>query len=82
MSNDAPLLRLGGSTAEAIEGLLKSFAPDGVRLGAVQVRSSADDAAGGLVLPAVAADVSYVDGVTGGTCSCSPSRAPGGWPPQ
>jgi flagellar motor switch protein FliN len=66
VSNDAPLLRLGGSTAEAIEGLLKSFAPDGIRRGAVHVRTNADDAAAGLVLPAVAADVSYVDGVTGG----------------
>jgi flagellar motor switch protein FliN/FliY len=66
MSNDAPLLRLGGSTADAIEGLLKTFAPDGIRRGAVSVRTSADDAAAGLVLPAVAADVSYVDGVTGG----------------
>jgi flagellar motor switch protein FliN/FliY len=66
VSNDAPLLRLGGSTAEAIEGLLKTFAPDGIRRGAVNVRTSADDAAAGLVLPAVAADVSYVDGVTGG----------------
>jgi flagellar motor switch protein FliN/FliY len=66
MSNDAPLLRLGGSTAEAIEGLLKTFAPDGIRRGAVNARTSADDAAAGLVLPAVAADVSYVDGVTGG----------------
>ncbi len=66
MSNDAPLLRLGGSTADAIEGLLKTFAPDGIRRGAVHARSGADDAAAGLVLPAVAADVSYVDGVTGG----------------
>jgi flagellar motor switch protein FliN/FliY len=66
VSNDAPLLRLGGSTAEAIEGLLKTFAPDGIRRGAVHVRAGADEAAAGLVLPAVAADVSYVDGVTGG----------------
>jgi flagellar motor switch protein FliN/FliY len=66
VSNDAPLLRLGGSTAEAIEGLLKTFAPDGIRRGAVHVRANAEEAAAGLVLPAVAADVSYVDGVTGG----------------
>ena len=66
MSNDAPLLRLGGSTAEAIEGLLKTFSPDGIRGGAVHVHPTADEAASGLALPAVAADVSYVDGVTGG----------------
>ena len=62
MTNDAPLLRLGCSTAEAIAGALEQFVPGGVRQGAVQVRRSAEEAVAGLAVPAVVAEVSYVDG--------------------
>jgi flagellar motor switch protein FliN/FliY len=62
----APLVQLGGSTAEAIEGLLKTFSADGIQRGAVQARATVEEAASGLELPAVVAEVSYVDGVTGG----------------
>jgi flagellar motor switch protein FliN/FliY len=66
MSNDAPLLRLGNSTAEAVEGKLKTWSGEDVGRGAVQMPASAAESVSGLALPAVAAEVSYVDGVTGG----------------
>jgi flagellar motor switch protein FliN/FliY len=64
--SDTALLRLGGSTAEAVDGVLQMFAPGAVRRGVVSVREGAGEAADGIALPLVAADVSYVDGVTGG----------------
>lgn len=66
MTNDAPLLRLGCSTAEAVAGALEEVIPGAVRQGAVQVRGNAAEAVAGLVVPAVVAEVSYVDGVAGG----------------
>jgi flagellar motor switch protein FliN/FliY len=70
MSADAPLLRLGESTAEAVEGALQSVATGAARVGAVVAGHGSDQAADqavqGLALPAVCAEVSYVDGVTGG----------------
>jgi flagellar motor switch protein FliN/FliY len=70
MNADAPLLRLGESTAEAVERALQNVAPGAARVGAVVAGHGADQAAEqaihGLALPAVCAEVSYVDGVTGG----------------
>jgi flagellar motor switch protein FliN/FliY len=70
MNADAPLLRLGESTAEAVEGALQSVAPGSARIGAVVAghgsEQAADQAVQGLAMPAVCAEVSYVDGVTGG----------------
>jgi flagellar motor switch protein FliN len=70
MSADAPLLRLGESTAEAVERALQSVAPGAGRVGAVVAghgsEQAADQAVQGLAMPAVCAEVSYVDGVTGG----------------
>jgi flagellar motor switch protein FliN/FliY len=70
MSADAPLLRLGESTAEAVEGALQSVAPGAGRVGSVRAGHGSDQAADqavqGLAMPAVCAEVSYVDGVTGG----------------
>jgi flagellar motor switch protein FliN len=70
MSADAPLLRLGESTAEAVEGALQSVAPGAGRVGAVVAghgsEQAVDQAVQGLAMPAVCAEVSYVDGVTGG----------------
>ena len=68
--NESSLLRLGESTAEAVERVLQTVCPGAARNGAVAVGHGADEAAeravAGLAFPAVAADVSYVDGVTGG----------------
>lgn len=70
MSADASLLGLGESTADAVEQLLQTLCPDVKRAGAVTISQNADEAiaraTSGMAFPAVAADVSYVDGVTGG----------------
>jgi len=70
MNADAPLARLGDSTAEAVERVLQTVCPGAARGGAVAVGHGVDEAAeqavDGLAFPAVAAEVSYVDGVAGG----------------
>jgi flagellar motor switch protein FliN len=67
---DAPLLRLGESTAEAVERVLQTVCTGAVRGGGVTVghgvEQAAEEAVAGLSFPAVAAEVSYVDGVSGG----------------
>ena len=63
-------MRLGESTAEAVERALQNVAPGAARVGAVVAGHGAEQAAEqavhGLAVPAVCAEVSYVDGVTGG----------------
>jgi flagellar motor switch protein FliN/FliY len=66
MSHDAPLLRLGGSTADAVEGHLKTYSADGIVRGSVQTHAGVEGVPAGIELPAVVVDVRYVDGVTGG----------------
>jgi flagellar motor switch protein FliN/FliY len=70
MSADAPLLSLGESTAEAVERALQNVYPGAARVGAVVAGHGAEQAGEqavqGLAVPAVCAEVSYVDGVTGG----------------
>jgi flagellar motor switch protein FliN/FliY len=70
MSSDAPLQSLGESTAEAVERALQSVAPGAARVGSIVVgggsEQAAEQAVQGLAMPAVCADVSYIDGVTGG----------------
>jgi flagellar motor switch protein FliN/FliY len=68
--SDAPLLSLGESTAEAVERALQNVYPGASRVGAVVAGRGAEQAGEqavhGLAVPAVCAEVSYVDGVTGG----------------
>ena len=63
-------MRLGESTAEAVERALQNASPGAARVGAVVAGHGAEQAGEqavhGLAVPAVCADVSYVDGVTGG----------------
>ena len=73
MSADAGrvgLNSLGESTAEAVERVLQNVAPGAGRVGAVKAgngtEQAAEQAVQGLAVPAVCAEVSYVDGVTGG----------------
>jgi flagellar motor switch protein FliN len=70
MSAHAPLMRLGESTAEAVERALQNVAPGAARVGAVVpghgAEQAGEQAVHGLAVPAVCAEVSYVDGVTGG----------------
>jgi flagellar motor switch protein FliN len=60
------LLRLGSSTAEAVQGVLQNFNAAGVAPGAVRVVAPGESPFADMSVPAVAANVSYVDGVTGG----------------
>ena len=68
--SDAPLLSLGESTAEAVERALQNAYPGAARVGTVVAGHGAEQAGEravhGLAVPAVCAEVSYVDGVTGG----------------
>lgn len=66
MNAEQALLRLAGSTAEAIRGVLETFAPGQVTPGRVDVVAPGEDPFAEASVPAVMADVSYVDGVTGG----------------
>lgn len=66
MTAEQALLRLGASTSEAIRGVLETFAPGNVQAGKVDVVADGESPFAGVMVPAVAADVSYVDGVTGG----------------
>jgi flagellar motor switch protein FliN/FliY len=66
MNAEQALLRLGSSTAEAVQGVLEMFSPDGVAPGAVRVVPPNESPFANVMMPAIAADVSYVDGVTGG----------------
>jgi flagellar motor switch protein FliN len=65
VSDDA-LIRLGQSTSEAISGVLEMFAPGKIMAGEVSVIASDRNPMDSLPLPAVATNVSYIDGVTGG----------------
>jgi flagellar motor switch protein FliN/FliY len=66
MTTEQALLRLGSSTAEAVQGVLQMFAPDAVVPGSVRVVPPEQSPFAEAAMPAIAADVSYVDGVTGG----------------
>jgi len=65
MSAEESLVRLGQSTSEAITGVLEMFAPGKIVPGDVAVVDGDRHPMEGLPVPAVAASVSYVDGVTG-----------------
>jgi flagellar motor switch protein FliN len=66
VSGDDALIRLGRSTSEAISGVLEMFAPGKIVPGEVSVIAGERNPMESLPLPAVATNVSYVDGVTGG----------------
>lgn len=60
------LLQLAGKTAEAVEETLNIFAPGAVSRGIAAAVPEGGNPLEGISAPAVACDVSYVDGVTGG----------------
>jgi len=66
MTADEALLSLGEQTAEAVLGVLSSLAPGAVEKGAVSVVPAGMSPLQSIPAPSVAANVSYVDGVTGG----------------
>ena len=67
MNVDEALIRLGESTSEAVAGILQMFAGDAAQPGPVAIVSADADPLASVSTPAVAASVSYVDGVTGGS---------------
>jgi flagellar motor switch protein FliN/FliY len=66
MNAEQALLRLGASTSEAVQGVLQMFSSDGVAPGTVRVVPPEESPFAEAMFPAIAADVAYVDGVTGG----------------
>ena len=66
MTTEDALLQLGNSTADAVLRVLSSLAPDAAEKGSVAVIPGGASPLQGVPLPAVATNVSYVDGVTGG----------------
>ncbi|HWH95645.1 MAG TPA: FliM/FliN family flagellar motor switch protein [Baekduia sp.] len=66
MNAEQALLRLGASTSEAVQGVLQMFSAAGVAPGTVRVVPPDESPFADAMFPAIAADVSYVDGVTGG----------------
>jgi flagellar motor switch protein FliN len=66
MSSEAALTRLAESTSEAVVGVLEMFAPGQVQAGDIAVLEGGTEPLAGLPFPAVATNVAYVNGVTGG----------------
>ncbi|HEV7641678.1 MAG TPA: FliM/FliN family flagellar motor switch protein [Gaiellaceae bacterium] len=66
MTTDEALVKLTESTAGAVAGVLDVFCPGAVGRGVPTIVPKGADPLDGIPTPAVAADVSYVDGVTGG----------------
>jgi flagellar motor switch protein FliN/FliY len=66
VTTEEALLELGNSTAVAVLSVLSSLAPDAAEKGSVAVIPKDVSPLQSLSFPGVAANVSYVDGVTGG----------------
>ncbi len=76
MNAEDALLRLGGATSEAVVGVLHMLAGEAaVTPGPVTLVPEGASPLEGVNLPAVATDVSYVDGVTGGNVMAFPLAA-------
>lgn len=74
MNVDDALVRLGESTSEAVAGILQMFAGDAAQPGPVAIVPTGGNPLQTLPAPAVAASVSYVDGVTGGNVFVMPLK--------
>jgi flagellar motor switch protein FliN len=66
MSTEDALIRLGKSSSEAISGVLEMFAAGKINAGEVSVIAADKNPMESVPLPAVATNVAYIDGVTGG----------------
>lgn len=66
MSTEEALLTLGETTAEAALGVLRSLCPDGVSKGPVTIVQAGASPLKALAFPAIATDVAYTEGVSGG----------------
>jgi flagellar motor switch protein FliN len=72
MSVDDALIRLGESTSDAVAGVMQMFVGDAAQPGPVAIVPTGSDPLQSLPTPAVAASVSYMDGVTGGNVFVMP----------
>ena len=63
---DAALHELAAKTAEAVAGVLQMFLPEGVEVGEPAVVHAGTPPLDGVSVPAVATEVSYTDGASGG----------------
>lgn len=75
MTPEEALVRIGESTGAAVAGALEAYCPGAVATRPPVVLTSEADPVAGVPLPAVMADVSYVDGVTGGNFFLMPLPA-------
>jgi flagellar motor switch protein FliN/FliY len=75
MTPDEALLRIGESTGAAVAGALAAYCPGAVECAPAEVVASDGDPFAGVPLPAVLADVSYVDGLRGGNLFLMPLPA-------
>lgn len=75
MTTEEALQRIGESTAEAVAGALEAYCPGAVIRHPPVVLDDEADPVAGVPLPAVVADVSYIDGVTGGNLFLMPLPA-------
>ena len=66
MTVEEALLTLGNSTGEVVLGVLSMLCGDGAEKGPASMVASGAAPLEAIAYPAVAANVSYVDGVTGG----------------
>jgi flagellar motor switch protein FliN/FliY len=74
MTPEEALLRIGGSTGDAVAVALAAYCPDDVTSLPPSVVTDGSPVTG-VLLPAVVADVSYVDGVSGGNLFLMPLPA-------
>lgn len=72
MSVERVLTELATTCAQAAADALRAFAPDAVEVGPPRVLDADAEPLANLPMPALAADVSYVDGVTGGNVFVAP----------
>jgi flagellar motor switch protein FliN/FliY len=75
MTPEEALTRIGESTGAAVAGALAAYCPDAVTTAPPVVVESGTDPVAGVALPAVVADVSYVDGLRGGNLFLMPLPA-------
>jgi flagellar motor switch protein FliN/FliY len=75
MTPEEALLRIGESTGAAVAGALAAYCPDAVECSPAVVIANDVDPVAGVPLPAVVAEVSYVDGVRGGNYFLMPLPA-------
>lgn len=75
MTPEEALIRLGESSGAAVAGALEAYCPDAVTTAEPVVVESGSDPVAGVPLPAVVADVSYIDGVRGGNSFLMPLLA-------